>query len=388
MLTQKLKKDYAKELEDYACRLKDLFTEMTEDIRNSEQRYRSIVECAADAIITIGKNNKVLSWNEGARRIFGYEENETLGKTVDSLITHKDVEEEAACLSERVLKGETIQSFEAVRYTKSGEARDVLISASPVKDVDGNVNTVSLMYKDITELNKAHERLIQSEKQATLGIIAGSIGHELNNLVGGLLVYAKMLKKNAEKPDRVIETADILLSNLEKVALHGKNLLSLSRPTAPSFELLDLTEVLNDTTETLLLSGVLKRFKVERHFTEEVRYVNGDRNLLEQVVRNLEINAAHAMDEGETLEVGTSVTTDKKYIEMEIRDTGSGIPAEIQKQIFQPFFTTKGEGKGTGLGMPIVKQIADQHNGYIKLHSVVGEGTEVIIGIPIAKSFL
>lgn len=388
MKVQTKKKDYAKEIEEYARRLKELFTEMTKDLRASEQRYRSIVECAADAIIIIDKDNTVLSWNEGVKRIFEYQESEAVGKSIDSLIAHTDVEQEAAGLSQKVLAGETIQSFEAVRYTKSGEPRDVLISAAAVKDEDGIVSTVSLMYKDITDLTNAHKRLIQSEKQAALGVIAGSIGHELNNLVGGLLVYVRMLKKHSDKLDRVQETADILLSNLEKVALHGKNLLSLSRPTAPSFELLDLNEVLEDTTETLVLSGVLKRFTVERHYTDEVRHVHGDRNLIEQVVRNLEINAAHALEEGGTLLVGTSISEDGKFIEMEIRDTGSGIPLEVQEKIFQPFFSTKGEDQGTGLGLPIVKQIFEQHNGYLKLQSKVGEGTRVIVGIPIAKSIL
>ena len=243
------------------------------------------------------------------------------------------------------------------------------------------------MYKDITELKQAHEQLLQTEKQATLGIIAGSIGHELNNLVGGLLVHAKLLQQYYDKPERVKETVDIFLTNLEKVILHGKNLLSLSRPTKPRFEPLDLNSVLLDVTDTLILSGVLKHHRVEKHLSPLNGYIKGDRHLLEQVIRNLEINSAHAMQTSGTLCVSTRLSEDSENFEIIISDTGTGIPLEIQDKIFQPFFTTKGEGQGTGLGLPIVKDIIEKHKGYLKLSSQVGTGTTITVGIPMAKKF-
>jgi signal transduction histidine kinase len=107
-----------------------------------------------------------------------------------------------------------------------------------------------------------------------------------------------------------------------------------------------------------------------------------DVNLLEQVIRNLEINAAHAMGDEGTLTIGTSLSKDGNFVEFSINDTGPGISEETQKKIFQPFFTTKADGKGTGLGLPIVKQIVEQHQGYINIKSKMGKGTTVIIGIP------
>jgi len=375
--------EFAKKIRKISKTLGHLVWEMIRELRESEQRNRSIVEFAADAIISMSPEGRVTSWNHAAEMVFGYTEAEALGKDLDELIFRDPDERAAQSLSDRVLKNaEVIRSLEAVRFNKQREPRHVLISASPIKSESGDVEAVSLMYKDITELKLAHEQLVRTEKQATLGVIAGSIGHELNNLVGGLLMQANLLRINYDKPDKVKDIAEIFAANLEKVAMHGKNLLSLSKPTKPRFELLDLNSVLAETTDTLMLTGVLKHYNVERNFCRDSTYINGDRNLLEQVIRNIEINAAHAMKLGGTLKVSTQHSGD--YFEMSFSDTGNGIPADLMDKIFQPFFTTKPEGQGTGLGLPIVKDIIEQHDGEIQIESQVGVGTTVAIRLPVA----
>jgi PAS domain S-box-containing protein len=378
---------YAKEIKKISNTLEELVLEMTQDLRESEERYRSIVEFAADAIVTIAPNKKVTSWNKGATAIFEYSEKEAIGQDIDKLIAKNDVEAEAHNLSQKVLAGKHIHSLETVRYTKSGIHKNVLLSAAPIKHSSGQLQEVSLMYKDITQLKQAHDQLVQTEKQATLGVIAGSIGHELNNLVGGLMVHAKLLQQYYSKPEKVAEVAELLLTNLEKVALHGKNLLSLSMPNKPSFEPLNINAVLNETTETLVLSGVLKHVKVRKDFCDSTYLVFGDRNLLEQVIRNLEINAAHAMSRAGLLQVITRLSENQNFLEMIFIDNGTGIPDDLKEKIFEPFFTTKSDGQGTGLGLPIVKDIVELHKEYIKLESKIGVGTEITIGIPVAKSF-
>ncbi|OPZ64665.1 MAG: Sensor protein ZraS [bacterium ADurb.Bin478] len=219
-------------------------------------------------------------------------------------------------------------------------------------------------------------------------MIAGSIGHELNNLVSGLLIHARLLQQSSDQPEKVKSIAETFAANLEKVALHGRNLLSLSRPTKPRFEPLDLNAVLDETTETLLLTGVLKYMKVEKKYSRERVYIYGDRNLLEQVIRNLEINAAHAMQPGGRLTLTTRLEKNGEYLLMEFKDTGHGIAEENLKKIFLPFFTTKSEGVGTGLGLPIVKDIVEQHNGHLTLESQVGQGTTITVHLPVAKDVL
>jgi PAS domain S-box-containing protein len=378
-------KQYVNQLKEISKTFEDLIWDMIKDLRESEQRYRSIVEFAVDAIITIDTDFRITSWNRGASNIFGYTENEALKQNLDDLIVRTDVETEAFKLSQKVMKGESIRNLEAIRYTKDGSSRHVLVSAAPIKTETGKVEAASIMYKDITELKRAHEQLVQTEKQATLGVIAGNIGHELNNLIGGLMLHAKLLQQYVDNPAKVSQVAELILSNLAKIALHGKNLLSLSRPTKPRFEPLDLNQVLLETTETLELTGVLKHFEIEKNLCDEICMVHGDRNLLEQVIRNLEINAAHAMKEGQTLVVRTR-TNGNGRCEMDIIDTGSGIPQDIQEKIFEPFFTTKAEGQGTGLGLPIVKDIVEKHKGQIKILSEQGKGTTVTVSLPLVKT--
>ncbi|NLP08887.1 PAS domain S-box protein [bacterium] len=380
--------EFAQKISDVSEKLKSLVWEMMQELRESEQLYRSIVENAEDAIITIAPDSKVTSWNKGACKIFGYEEEEALGRQIDELIARNSVGKEAMNLSHKVLQGESIKSLEALRYDKNGEAKNVLISASPIFNERHEVEAVTLMYKDISELKKAHEQLLRTEKQATLGVIAGSIGHELNNLVSGLLIHARLLQQSSDQPEKVKSIAETFAANLEKVALHGRNLLSLSRPTKPRFEPLDLNAVLDETTETLLLTGVLKYMKVEKKYSQERAYIYGDRNLLEQVIRNLEINAAHAMQPGGHLTLTTRLEKNGEYLLMEFRDTGHGIAEENLKKIFLPFFTTKSEGVGTGLGLPIVKDIVEQHNGHLTLESQVGQGTTITVHLPVAKDVL
>jgi len=375
---------YEEELQDYASRLRDLFTEMNSDLRDSEHLYRSIVDGAADAIITISKTHLIQSWNHGAEDIFGYTAEEAMGKVIDDLIIKSDVQESSDYLFDQVMQKNVLRSYETIRYNKKHEPRIVLISATPLIDMDGSVNSISLIYKDITEQQQAQEQLISSEKQATLGVIAGSIGHELNNLVGALLVEARLLLKRSEKPEEVQKIAQRFLSHLEKVATHGRNLLSLSKPTKPLLDKIDLTEILQNTTNTLILSGVLKRFKINTDYGENLPTVCADCGQLEQVIRNLEINAAHAMGPDGELILSTNISKDEKYVEMKFKDTGGGIPKEIMEKIFEPFFTTKSDGQGTGLGLPIVKQIIDDQKGMLQIDCEAGVGTTVTVSIPIA----
>ena len=272
-------RDYKAELQLYAKKLEDLFADMTCELRESEHLYRSIFEDAADAIVLLDEEKRIVSWNKAATEIFGYSEEEATGRNLDKLIAYDgEAKSEARAFTREAYSGKKIHSRETVRYRKDGSPRRVLISAMPIMDEEGLVYLISLIYKDITSLYEAHRRLIQSEKQATLGIIAGSIGHELNNLVGGLLLQTRELLRNADDPDRVRDKAGMLLGNVEKIVLHGKNLLSLSQPTKPRLGAVDLVALLEETTETLTHSGVLKRLEIVKKYEPGLPAVHGDIN--------------------------------------------------------------------------------------------------------------
>jgi PAS domain S-box-containing protein len=359
--------------------------EKDQRLRESERKYRAIVESAGDAIITLDADNVVLSWNEGACEIFGYSTQEAMGKNIDELLIREDVREEALKLTQQAHGGEKIRSFESIRYAKDGTPKHVLITATPLKEPSGEIYAISLIYKDVTELKIAQQQLFQSEKQAALGLIAGSIGHELNNVVGELVIYTTLLKKDPENTEHVREMIGTISELVEKISIHGRNLLSLSKPAEPEMRTLSIEHVLEDTTQTMIVCGLLKGYSIVRDYALDLPPLLGDKHLLEQVIRNLEINAAHAMGEEGTLTIGTRLSKDGRFVEFLIRDTGHGMSQEIQENIFEPFYTTKSEGRGTGLGLHVVKGIVEQHGGYIHIESKVGEGTTISVGLPAEK---
>ncbi len=359
--------------------------EKDEKLEESEKKYRAIVESAGDAIITLAPDSTILSWNDGACEIFGYPAEEALGRNTDELLVREDVKEEACQLTRKAHGGEMIRSFESVRYSKDGIPKNVLITATPLKDPAGKIYAISLIYKDISQLKMAQQQLIQTEKQAMLGMIAGSIGHELNNALTEMMIYAKLIREDPEDAEQVREMSDTLIEAVEKISIHGRNLLSLSRPAEPEMRMLSIERVLEETTQTMIICGILKRFKIVRRYKPNLSLVSADKNLMEQAIRNLEINSAHAMGDAGTLELGTKHSADGKCVEFYIKDTGHGMTEETQKKIFEPFFTTKLKGKGTGLGMHIVKGILDRHKGYIHIDSAVGKGTTMTVGIPALK---
>ncbi len=373
------------EFQQYLSKIEEMFLQHTEELQASENRFKTVVEQAGDAIVIINEKLKIVSWNEGAQYVFGYRDYEAMGRPIDELITNDSVLDESIQFSQKVLRGEKIRSVEAIRYAKGNIPKNVIITATPMKNKNGLVNSICLIYKDITELKKAQENLRQSEKQATLGVIAGSIGHELNNIVGGMLLYSQLIRENPGDTAAVKKYSEILCEYLTTISMHAKNLLSLSKPVQPEIKEINIIELLEATTETLILSGVLKNFQIEKQFNPGLPAIKGDINLLEQVIRNLEINSAHAMQPGGKLTIGAQLTENYQYVEFFIQDTGSGIPKKIRPKIFDMFFTTKAEGKGTGLGLPIVKQIIEQHQGYLKFESQLNMGTKFIVGIPVAK---
>ncbi|MBN2088301.1 PAS domain S-box protein [candidate division KSB1 bacterium] len=373
------------EFQQYLSKIEEMFLQHTEELQASENRFKTVVEQAGDAIVIINEKLKIVSWNEGAQYVFGYRDYEAIGRPIDELITNDSVLDESIQFSQKVLRGEKIRSVEAIRFAKGNIPKNVIITATPMKNKNGLVNSICLIYKDITELKKAQENLLQSEKQATLGIIAGSIGHELNNIIGGMLLYSQLIRENPGEAESVKKYSEILCEYLTTISMHAKNLLSLSKPVKPEIKEVNIIELLEATTETLILSGVLKNFQIEKQFNPNLPAIKGDINLLEQVIRNLEINSAHAMQPGGKLTIGAQLTENYQYVEFFIQDTGSGIPKKIRPKIFDMFFTTKAEGKGTGLGLPIVKQIIEQHQGYLKIESQLNVGTKFIVGIPVAK---
>jgi signal transduction histidine kinase len=241
---------------------------------------------------------------------------------------------------------------------------------------------VTGILRDVTERKAMREQAIAAEKQALAATIAGSIGHEINNSITGIMGYSELLMAKPDDRSLAKKCAEMYSAQSQRLQLHAKNLLSLSKPREPEIKPVDIVALLDRVTEMLALSGPLKKFVVHREYKENLPPVRGDEMLLEQVVTNLEINACHAMGDQGAITIRATPVRDGSAVEFSVSDTGHGIPEYQRNQIFLPYFTTKENGKGTGLGLFISKRIVDQHSGSIETQSIVGRGTTFTVRLP------
>ena len=355
----------------------------TDALAASEERYRTLLESAPEGIIVAdGEKNIVLS-NETAARLFGYEVHELARLPVLELFATRDMRVFQEAL--RQLIRNFADDPAPIRLELAGRRKDggefPLELALAVTGV-GDYMLATLIITDITERKAVQERLVEAERHAMAVTVSASTGHELSNAVTGMLGYTTLLEE-ADSDDERNESVKMIKSLARRLKLHAQDLMTLGKRREPKFEQLQLSTVFARVADMLTASGLLKRITVHRELDESL-LVTGDAGMLEQVFANLLINAAHALElRGE---VWLTVRRGEEgYAEALVHDNGPGIPEDIRERIFTPFFTTKAEGKGTGLGLYVVHQLVQQHTGYITLDTAEGEGTTFTIGLPLAE---
>lgn len=230
------------------------------------------------------------------------------------------------------------------------------------------------------------KRLIEAERQQMVATIAASIGHELNNTLTSMLLFSEMTQVPNPPLELLQRFSKSMPPLIQRLKSFGKNLLTIGHPPKPCFVPLDLNDLLKSVTALMAESGMLKTLEVMIDLSPDCAIVRGDRVMLEQVITNLAINASHAMEKDGLLTIRSGCSLDSECVEIEISDTGHGIPPENLEKIFEPFFTTKEPGEGTGLGMYVVKQIVEQHGGTIRVRSSSGKGTSFLIQLPVVRT--
>ncbi len=355
----------------------------TYKIKKSGEKYRNLVQSNHDGIISVDLNGKVILFNKAAEEMFGYSFEEVAGQFLTILMPSQFRENHQTGINRFFQTGKTTiigKSLEIEGLRKDGSLIPIELSLSV--SGEGENLIVTGIVRDISERKAMIEQLINAEKQASISMVAGSIGHELNNAITGLVGYVELLKAKPDDRELTLKCLEVFNTESQRLTLHARNLLSLSKPRKPRMDLVYINKLLNKVTELLFTSGLLKFYSIVKDYSENLLPVLGDEMLIEQVIRNIEINAAHAMGNHGILTLQTKLSKEESFIEFSIIDTGHGIPNNKRRQIFLPFYTTKEKGKGTGLGMYIIKQIVEQHKGYINIESEVGVGTTVTIGLP------
>ncbi|MGH9803558.1 MAG: response regulator [Candidatus Acidiferrales bacterium] len=360
--------------------------------REAGEKLRAIFDASPVALIMMDTQGRILSWNRGAERIFGWTEDEVLGKRLP--IVPEEKEQEFNGLLARALSGDALAGVEVRRRRKDGSPVDIAVSTAMVCAADGGVTGLAAAISDITEQKQLQEQLRQAQKMEAIGRLSGGIAHDFNNLLGVIKGYTEIACGGLPAEDPLRRPLGEVQRAADRAAALTRQLLAFSRQQVLEPQVLNLgdtVEVLRGMFERLLPESIELTTALE----PDLGSVKVDPGQLEQVIMNLVLNARDAMPDGgpltlEARNVELDETYSRKhlaappgpYVLLMVSDSGIGMDAETLAHVFEPFFTTKEQGKGTGLGLATVYGIVKQSGGYVWAYSESGRGSTFKIYLP------
>lgn len=371
----------------------------------SERKHRDLFENAHDAIWVHDMEGNIITANQASGELTGYSLKEARTMNVRSFLTEESLALAGQVRQHLLAREKVEQPYEQRIIRRDGTEAIVKLSTSLVFE-DGKPTGFQNIARDVTrekemqdqlskaykELRESHERLkesqqqlIQAEKLTSLGQLAASIAHEVNNPLSGILTYTQLLEKKIKSGNVDNEVSLSYLSKMETELVRStrliRNLLDFARQSPPAFRQVNLNEIVNRAFDLTAHAAQLQHVQVTKELDAYLPALMADFDQLQQVCTNLILNAIQAMPQGGTLIIRTS--TDDSHVKLEIQDTGVGISKENMAKLFTPFFTTKREVKGVGLGLAVSYGIIQRHNGRIEVRSTEGAGTTFAVYLPL-----
>ncbi|MEW6668466.1 MAG: ATP-binding protein [Thermodesulfobacteriota bacterium] len=337
--------------------------ERTEDLKKSEEKYRSLVESAEDFIFTVDAGGAFQSMNSFTANFFGGRAEEFVGRKLSALFPEQVAKKQLDLVRHVYKVGKSARDeFEVAM----GDRR-IWLSANlmPLKNEEGAVNAVLCIARDITENKNLERQLINTERLASMGTLAAGVAHEVNNPLGVILGFCDLLLRKADKGTQQYED----LMTIERQGLHCKqvveNLLSFARLGEGGAEFANLNECVREIIKVVKHTLEMHDIDLVLSLSDDLPPIKGDPRQLQQVFLNLINNAASAMPAGGALKIRTYPERNTRRAVIEFQDEGVGIREEDRDRIFEPFFTTKPEGEGTGLGLFVSYGIITKYGGTI-----------------------
>ena len=235
------------------------------------------------------------------------------------------------------------------------------------------------------EIRKMQNHLVQQEKLASLGKLAAGIAHEINNPLGGILIYSHLLLEDMTEKNALYENLNKIVKETTRCKDIVKGLLQFARPKDPEMIRSDINEILEESLSLMESQALFQNINLKKKYSSDLPKIVADSAQLQQVFMNIILNAAEAMDGKGTLLIKTFLNEDEEHINIEFTDTGHGIKEEDKMRLFEPFFSTKIVGKGTGLGLAISYSIIQKHKGSIKVRSREEEGSTFTVILPVKR---
>ena len=372
---------------------KDALASLEERLRHSNAFLKNLILSSVDAVMAADRRGKILIFNDAASEITGYSVDEALKTLNIKEVYPKDV---AYAVMRKLRSDEhggqgKLRSCQVDLQRKDGEIIPISLNASIVYENGDAVATVGFFHdlRQSLEIQKELEQvqiqLLQAEKMASLGKLAAGVAHQINNPLGGIILFAGLMLEEYDLEEAARDDLNRILRDAERCKDTVKELLEFARQTRHEMRALDINEAIVRTLFLLENQTLFQNIEIARRLDEGIPPVYGDIQQLNHVFMNIILNAAQAMAGNGKLTVSTKRGPNNDRAHIAIADTGPGIPPDIMPHIFEPFFTTKEEGEGTGIGLSLVYGIVESHGGTIRAVNREPHGTSFFIELPLSQ---
>ena len=376
--------------------LEQLVEDRTKKLRRSEEDLRITLNSIGDAVIATNTQGHIVRMNQVAFDLTGYTFEEARGKALSEIfhIVNAKTLETVATPVRKVLDGDKIVTLprNTMLISKDGGRYQITASGAPIRDADGSITGVVLVFHDVTEEEMTKKELLKVKKLESLGVLAGGIAHDFNNILTAILGNIELARFSLDSDNEVCS----LLTDAEEASLRAKDLtrqlLTFSKGGDPAKKTNPIGKTIIESANFVLHgSPVSSQFSI----SDDLWLVDFDSGQISQVIQNLVLNSKHAMPEGGEIKINCANIVDIRseislpllgnaFIKITVEDTGCGIAEKYMEKIFDPYFTTKQEG--SGLGLAICHSIISKHNGHIAVQSKMGEGTTFTIYLPASEN--
>ena len=366
-----------KQLREYSRQLESMVEKRTIELEESKSHLEAMLSGIADGIVFTDQDNKITFINDAAELIFDIKRDDWIGKNFEN--AHSPESHKKAIQLIKDMREGKVKSYTSEII--SGE-KTIFAHFSPIMHGPEYLGVIFIA-RDITEMKRLQAELIQSEKLALVGKMSSSIAHELRNPLVPIGGFARIIHKKLEEGSPIKKYAEIIIKEIDRLERLLHDLLYYTKEVKPVMQPANLNEIINELIILYEDTFNERKIKVDARISPEIPLITLDPTQIKQSLMNLLYNAIQAMPDGGILTIESRMEEREgiHYASVYIHDTGCGIPDEVMKRIFDPFYTTKIHG--LGLGLTLTKNIIELHGGEIEVKSEGGKGTTFKISLPI-----